>query len=190
MPSFGDPGARLLVLGLAPAAHGANRTGRMFTGDSSGDWLYRALHKAGFADRARSVARDDGLELRGAWIAATAHCAPPDNRPTPDEMRRCQPFLEREIAALPSLRAVLALGRIAWDAALRVQRSRGVEPTVRVAFAHGATLAWTDGLRMVGSYHPSRQNTQTGRLDEKMLDEAVFLARRACGLRALVRPRT
>jgi len=189
VPSFGDPRARLLVLGLAPAAHGANRTGRMFTGDSSGDWLYRALHRAGFASAARSVARDDGLDLRGAWITATAHCAPPDNRPTPDEIRRCQPFLEREIEALADLRAVLALGRIAWDAALRVQRARGVEPTDRVPFAHGATLAWDDGLRMVGSYHPSRQNTQTGRLDERMLDLAVALARRACGLRAPRRTR-
>jgi uracil-DNA glycosylase family 4 len=182
VPSFGDPGARLLVLGLAPAAHGANRTGRMFTGDSSGDWLYRALHRAGFASRARSVGRDDGLVLRHAWITAVAHCAPPDNRPAPPEIARCQPFLERELAALGSLRTILALGRIAWDAALRVQRARGAEPVERSAFAHGATLAWSDGLRMVGSYHPSRQNTQTGRLREEMLDEAVRLARHACGL--------
>jgi len=182
VPSFGDPGARLLVLGLAPAAHGANRTGRMFTGDSSGEWLYRALHRAGFASQARSVARDDGLALRHAWITAAAHCAPPDNKPTPSEIARCQPFLERELAALGSLRTILALGRIAWDAALRVQRARGAEPVARTAFAHGATLAWSDGLRMVGSYHPSRQNTQTGRLREDMLDEAVRLARQACGL--------
>ncbi|MFM8408975.1 MAG: uracil-DNA glycosylase [Alphaproteobacteria bacterium] len=187
VPSFGDPGARLLVLGLAPAAHGANRTGRMFTGDSSGDWLYRALHRAGFANRARSVSRDDGLVLRHAWIAAAAHCAPPDNKPLPAEMENCRPFLEREIAALPRLRAILALGKIAWDTALRVQRDRGAEPLARVAFAHEASLEWSDGLRMVGSYHPSRQNTQTGRLDEAMLDRAVALSRRACGLPAVRR---
>ena len=180
VPAFGDPRARLLVLGLAPAAHGANRTGRMFTGDSSGDWLYRALHRAGFADRPRSASRDDGLVLRGAWVTAAAHCAPPDNRPTPEELGCCRPFLERELGALRSLRAVLALGRIAWDAALRAQRSRGVEPTERAGFGHGTEIRWSDGLRMIGSYHPSRQNTQTRRLTEAMLDEAVARARAVC----------
>jgi len=189
VPGFGDPAARVLLLGLAPAAHGANRTGRMFTGDRSGDWLYGALHRAGLASRADARSRDDGLELRGAFVSATCRCAPPDNRPTPDEMARCAPFLDRELELLGELRVVVALGRIAWDAALRRagRASAGAGPSrPRPAFAHGAETRLALGreaapLWLIGSYHPSQQNTQTGRLTRPMLDavleRAVFLAR-------------
>ena len=180
VPSFGDPDARLLVLGLAPAAHGANRTGRMFTGDRSGDWLYGALHRTGFANRAESVARDDGLVLRGAMVSATCRCAPPGNRPTAEEIDACSEYLDREIELLVNLRVAVALGRIAWDAVVR--RAKRVAPDdlprPRPAFAHGAEVALglragSRPVRLLGSYHPSQQNTFTGRLTRTML-ESVF----------------
>jgi uracil-DNA glycosylase len=178
VPGFGDPAARLLIVGLAPAAHGANRTGRMFTGDSSADFLMRALHRAGFANRSTSDRRDDGLVLRDAYIAAAARCAPPDNKPTPSEIARCLPYLDAEIAALKDLRAVVALGRIAFDACLTVLGRRGAEVRPKPAFAHAAVCPI--GLCqpvLIASYHPSRQNTNTGRLTPAMFD-AVFTAAR------------
>ncbi len=188
MPGFGDRRARLLVVGLAPAAHGANRTGRMFTGDESGRWLYRALWRAGLSSAETSESRDDGLELSGAYITAVCRCAPPANRPTPAEMAACAPFLDREIDALGGLRVVLALGRIAWDAVLRRGRraAPGALPRPLPRFAHGAEaevtlVAGAPPVRLVGSYHPSRQNTHTRRLTEPMLDRAVRRAARGLG---------
>jgi uracil-DNA glycosylase family 4 len=170
---FGDARARLLVLGLAPAAHGGNRTGRVFTGDRSGDWLYRALHRAGFASQATSIARGDGLRLRDCYVTVAVRCAPPDNRPATDERDRCQPFLARELAALPRVRVIVALGGFAWDAALRLLRERGnVLPSPRPRFGHGVEASIGD-VTLLGSYHPSQQNTFTGRLREEDLD-AVF----------------
>jgi uracil-DNA glycosylase family 4 len=181
VPGFGDARARLWVLGLAPAAHGGNRTGRVFTGDSSGDWLYRALHDAGFARLPTSVSRDDGQELRDVYISAAARCAPPDNRPARDELANCAPYLDRELAALPCLRVIVALGRIAFDAALKLLVTHGRElPRPRPAFAHRACYQLGSAgnpaappVAVLCSYHPSRQNTQTGRLTRAMLD-AVF----------------
>jgi uracil-DNA glycosylase family 4 len=172
VPGFGDPRARVLVLGLAPAAHGGNRTGRVFTGDRSGDFLFAALHRAGFADRPTSVARDDGLTMTGAYVAAVNRCAPPGNRPTPDERDRCLPFLERELRALPGLRAIVALGAFAWDGALRAVASLGHVARPRPRFAHLAE-AVVGPYVLLGSFHPSQQNTFTGRLTPAMLD-AVF----------------
>jgi uracil-DNA glycosylase family 4 len=170
VPSFGDPGARILIVGLAPGAHGANRTGRMFTGDRSGEWLYGALHRAGLATRPESVWRDDGLELRNAWITAAVRCVPPANKPTAAERDTCRPFLEREVRALADLRAVVALGGFAWDAILRVLRDLdyGV-PVPKPKFGHGAEVG-IDDLVLIGSYHPSQQNTFTGRLKREMFD--------------------
>jgi uracil-DNA glycosylase family 4 len=179
LPGFGDRRARILLLGLAPAAHGANRTGRMFTGDRSGDWLYRALHRAGLANQPTSVSRDDGLKLRGAYISAACRCAPPGNRPTRDELERCAPYLDRELELLGGLRVVLALGGIAWDTALRCARrvAPGDVPRPRPRFGHGAEsrlrLRAGAPLWLVASYHPSQQNTLTGRLTEPMLDRVV-----------------
>ena len=173
VPGFGDPDARLLVVGLAPAAHGGNRTGRVFTGDRSGDWLYRALHRAGFANQPTSEQRDDGLRLAGVYVTAVNRCAPPANRPTPEERDNCLPYLEREIALLTDLRVIVALGSYALDG---VARGLGLRP--RPKFGHGAEVA-LDGRTIVCSYHPSQQNTFTGHLTEEMLD-AVF--RRARGL--------
>lgn len=185
VPGFGDPAARLLIVGLAPAAHGANRTGRMFTGDRSGDWLYRALHRAGFANQPDSTARDDGLELRDTWITAAVRCAPPGNRPTPEERDTCAEWLSREIALLPDLRVAVALGGFGWDALLRVLDRRGWKvPRPKPMFGHLACveLAGEDRrLSLIGSYHPSQQNTFTGRLTEVMFD-AVWSA--AAGLLA------
>ena len=182
VPAFGDPDARLLIVGLAPAAHGANRTGRMFTGDSSGMWLYRALHRAGFASRAESTDRRDGLRLRGAYVTAAAHCAPPDNRPEPAELRACRPFLVRELRLLRGARVILALGQVAFDAALAAWgEAGGVVPRPKPAFAHGGEVPLDDQRLLLASYHPSRQNTQTGRLTEAMLDAVVARARAACG---------
>jgi uracil-DNA glycosylase family 4 len=171
VPGFGDPRAQLLILGLAPAAHGANRTGRMFTGDRSGDFLYGALHEAGFASQTTSRHRGDGLALRNCYITAALRCAPPLNKPRPQELRNCQPYLEREMQLLPCLRAVLVLGRIAFDAYLRVLAPRqGFPRRSTFHFAHGASFALPDGLpRLFCSYHPSQQNTQTGRLTPPML---------------------
>lgn len=176
VPSFGDPGARLLVVGLAPAAHGGNRTGRVFTGDSSGDWLYEALHRHGFANQPTSVARDDGLALTGAWVTAANHCAPPDNRPTLEEQAACRPFLVEELEAMRDLRVVLALGRIAWDAVIKAMGDAGrPAPRPRPGFGHLAEFRpWGPTAPiLLGSFHPSRQNTNTGRLTRSMF-HAVF----------------
>ncbi len=174
VPSIGDPDARLLIVGLAPAAHGANRTGRMFTGDSSGVWLWEALHRFGFVDRAVSVHRNDGLRLTDCWITAAAHCAPPDNRPDRAELDRCRPFLVRELALLRQVRVVVALGRIAWENWLRAAGWWDRLPArERPPFAHGAESVLPDGRTMITSFHPSRQNTNTGRLTREMW-HAVF----------------
>ena len=169
MPAFGDPAARLLIIGLAPAAHGANRTGRMFTGDSSGDWLYEALHRYGFASRPDSRSADDGLTLTGCWITAAARCAPPDNKPTSDELLRCRPYLERELGLLGAVKVVLVLGRVAWESWLRASGWRErLPPPERPRFAHGAEAILPDGRVLLVSYHPSRQNTNTGKLTREM----------------------
>ena len=190
VPSFGDPKARLIVVGLAPAAHGANRTGRMFTGDSSGDWLYRALHRAGFANQPTSHRRDDGLALRGAYITAAGRCAPPDNKPTTAELEACRPYLIAEMESFLSHAshtrplAVLALGAIAHAAAFAALTSCGVTiPRPRPRFGHGAITRLQDGrVAVLASYHPSRQNTQTGRLTEPMLDAIMLKAKELLGL--------
>jgi len=186
VPGFGDRSARILVLGLAPAAHGANRTGRMFTGDRSGEWLYAALHRAGLADRAASVHRDDGLALCGTFISAACRCAPPGNRPSPEELARCAPFLDREIELLDRLRVVVALGRIGWDAALARAARAGELPRPRPVFAHAAQARLGIGrsgtpLWLLGCYHPSQQNTFTGRLTRPMLDAVLRRALRLAG---------
>ena len=175
VPGFGDPDAHLLVVGLAPAAHGANRTGRMFTGDRSGEWLYRALHRAGYANRPDSVRRGDGLTLTGAWITAPVKCAPPANKPAPDERDRCRPFLRREMDALANLRVIVALGAFAYQA---MARELGLRPRPR--FGHGAEAELDDGRTLLCSFHVSQQNTFTGRLTAEMLD-AVFDRARALG---------
>jgi len=177
---IGDPDARLLVVGLAPAAHGANRTGRMFTGDRSGDWLYRALHRAGFANQPTSEHRHDGLALRGAYVTAPVHCAPPANRPTAAEREECRSWFERELDLLPSVRMMVALGGFAFDHVLRVLADRGVGvPSPRPRFGHGAEVE-TGGPVVLGSYHPSQQNTFTGRLTEPMFDAVFAEAARRC----------
>jgi uracil-DNA glycosylase family 4 len=171
VPSFGDPEARLLIVGLAPAAHGANRTGRMFTGDRSGDFLYRALHETGFASQPVSISRDDGQELRDAYITAAVRCAPPDNKPSPEEIRNCRDYFEREMELLPNLRVVVALGRVAFDAYLSVLRERGLIRS-RSAFRFGHDQEHRTGPDqplLISSYHPSQQNTSTGRLTHAML---------------------
>ncbi len=182
VPGFGDLGARLVIVGLAPGAHGANRTGRVFTGDSSGDTLYAALYRAGFANQPTAQHRDDGLELTDAFITAVVRCVPPGNRPSPEEMAACRPFLAREWALMPDMRVILALGQIAFDGCLRLLREVGQSDLPRAKFSHGAHYsspsAFPAGLRhLVASYHPSRQNTQTGRLTPAMLDEVFALAR-------------
>ncbi len=171
VPSFGDPEAELLILGLAPAAHGANRTGRMFTGDRSGEFLYRALYEAGFANQPSSVERGDGLELRGCYITAALRCAPPGNKPRPRELANCRSYLEGEFKLLRRVRAVLALGRIAFETYLRiVAGGDGFPPRSSFRFAHGASYALSGGLpRLFASYHPSQQNTQTGKLTPAMM---------------------
>jgi uracil-DNA glycosylase len=169
IPGFGDPAARILVLGLAPAAHGANRTGRVFTGDRSGDWLFRAMHRAGLANQPTSVAADDGLALHGAWVTAAVKCAPPGNAPLPDERDACAPFLARELASLADVRVIVCLGQFGYEAACR---HLGVSPRPR--FGHGAEVPLRDGRTLLCSFHPSQQNTFTGRLTEPMLD-AVFV---------------
>jgi uracil-DNA glycosylase len=182
VPGFGDPRARLLLIGLAPAAHGANRTGRVFTGDGvggSGDFLMSALHRAGFANIPTSHAPDDGLRLRDAFIAAAVRCAPPDNKPTPEEIATCQAHLESEIAALPRVRVVVALGRIAFDAYLRLLKHLGVTIAPRPAFGHNVAHQLGNGVTIIGCYHPSRQNTNTGKLTAPMMDE-VFARARVC----------
>jgi uracil-DNA glycosylase family 4 len=179
---FGDPAAAVLVVGLAPAAHGGNRTGRVFTGDRSGDWLFGSMHRTGFANQPQSVSCDDGLTLRGAYVAAAVRCAPPANRPTPDERDRCLPYLARELALLPGLAVVVALGGFAYDAAARVLALAGTPvPAPRPRFAHGLEVP-TGGPTVVCCYHPSQQNTFTGRLTEAMIDDVFDRARALGGL--------
>jgi uracil-DNA glycosylase family 4 len=173
VPGFGDPRARLLVVGLAPAAHGANRTGRMFTGDRSGDWLFAALHRAGFASQPTSTSRDDGLTLNDAYVTATVHCAPPGNRPDPSERVACAPYLARELTLLDRASVVVALGQVAWSA---LSSHFGLRPRPR--FGHLAECALPGERTMIGSYHPSQQNTFTGTLNVPMFD-AVFARARA-----------
>ncbi len=177
LPGFGDPAARVLVLGLAPAAHGGNRTGRIFTGDRSGDWLFAALWRAGYANQPTSVSREDGLRLSDCFITAAVRCAPPANRPLPAERDRCRPWLEAELALLSSVRVIVCLGGFAWDAALRVMASMGLSiPRPRPRFAHGRA-AQVGRLTLLGCYHPSQQNTFTGRLTEAMMDEVLTRTR-------------
>jgi len=184
VPGFGDPGARLMVVGLAPAAHGANRTGRLFTGDgagASGDFLMAALHRAGFSNIATSRQPNDGLVLTDAFISAAVRCAPPDNRPTPREIGRCLPHLGAEIEALPNIRVVVALGRIAFDAYLQLLKREGMTVQPRPVFGHGATCRLPNGRMLIGCYHPSRQNTNTGRLTPAMVDDVMRTATREIG---------
>jgi uracil-DNA glycosylase family 4 len=179
VPGFGDPRARVLILGLAPGAHGSNRTGRPFTGDGSGHFLYRVLHQAGFASQPTATHRDDGLELRDAYITATVRCAPPQNKPTPQEIARCAPFLDREFAALVDVKVVVALGKIAFDAYLNYLKRRGLlEKKAGLVFGHGAEYVLPDGRKLVCAYHPSLQNTNTGKLTEKMLLDVFRKARK------------
>lgn len=184
VPGFGDRAARVLVLGLAPAAHGANRTGRVFTGDGgggSGDFLMSAMHRHGFASIPTSQSIHDGLQLRDAFIAAAVRCAPPDNKPTPEEILACQPHLEAELAQLPNVRIVVALGKIAFDVWWRVMAGRGVAVRPRPAFAHGAVYKPKGGPIVVASYHPSRQNTNTGKLTPEMMSSVFRKAAKLVG---------
>jgi len=181
VPGFGDPRARLLLVGLAPAAHGANRTGRVFTGDGgggSGDFLMAALHRAGYANIPTSQHRDDGLTLRDAYIAAAVRCAPPDNKPTPEEIGNCLPHLAAEIEALSRVRIVVALGRIAFDAYLQLLKRRGQVVRPRPLFGHGMAHRLPNAQMLIGCYHPSRQNTNTGKLTAEMMDDVFRLASR------------
>jgi len=176
VPSFGDPYARLLILGLAPAAHGANRTGRMFTGDRSGDYLYRSLHRAGFASQPESRSASDGLMLRDVWITASAHCAPPDNKPLPEELLNCRRYLEREMDSLHDLRVVVALGKLAFDTWLRILKLRSrIERMADFQFGHN--VLYPVNPAVLCSYHPSQQNTSTGKLTQSMLDDVFIRAR-------------
>ncbi len=178
VPGFGDPRARVLILGLAPGAHGSNRTGRMFTGDSSGVFLFRTLYETGFANQPTSRQRNDGLRLNDAYITATLRCAPPGNKPLPEEIRNCAPFLDRELAGLKNVRVVVALGRIAFDAYLSyLKRCGWLERRKTYVFAHGAQYRMPDGRALLASYHPSNQNTQTGKLTQRMFYEIFRKAR-------------
>jgi uracil-DNA glycosylase len=178
VPGFGDPRARLLIVGLAPAAHGGNRTGRMFTGDRSGDFLYAALHRAGMANQPTSVHRDDGLALQGAFITAPCRCAPPANKPLPEELANCSTWLDREVALLPEVRVVLALGAIGWAAALAHFARRGLPvPRPRPLFGHGAEAQIPGGPILLGCYHVSQQNTNTGKLTPAMIDRVLRRAK-------------
>jgi len=181
VPGFGDKLARLAVVGLAPAAHGGNRTGRVFTGDRSGDWLWAALWRAGLATQPESVSKDDGLRAMGVWVTAAVRCAPPQNRPTPQERDNCLPYLERELDALSTVRAVLALGAFGYEA---LCRTLGVRK--RPVFGHGVEVPLSDGRFIVCSYHPSQQNTFTGKLTEEMLDTVIRRAAHLAGLGAAI----
>lgn len=173
VPGFGDPNARLLILGLAPAAHGGNRTGRVFTGDRSGDFLFAALHKAGFANQPTSLRRDDGLRLKNAYVAAVCRCAPPGNKPLPQEILNCRPYLECELGVLQP-KAVLSLGKIAWDGFLAVLKQQGkISSRAGYVFGHGAEVEFPGGARLFGVYHPSQQNTQTGKLTPAMYAQVL-----------------
>jgi uracil-DNA glycosylase len=189
VPSFGDTDARLLILGLAPGAHGANRTGRMFTGDSSGDYLYRVLHATGFASQPGSRAIDDGLQLRDVYITASAHCAPPDNKPTREEIAACRQFLERELELLTNVKVIVALGRIAFDNYLNILWQQGrITARSSFVFAHNAIHRTAEDLPvLISSYHPSQQNTSTGKLTEEMLRAVFEAAKKQMG--DLPRPR-
>ena len=178
VPGFGDPAARILLIGLAPAAHGGNRTGRVFTGDASGDFLFAALHRAGLADRPVSRRADDGLTLTDVYIAAAVRCAPPANKPLPSERDECAPYLVRELAALQNVRAVVALGAYGWDAALRALAANGHRHSAKPRFGHGAAVD-VGPYRLIGTYHPSQQNTFTGRLTATMLDDVLASAKAA-----------
>jgi uracil-DNA glycosylase family 4 len=179
VPGFGDPDARVLVFGLAPAAHGGNRTGRVFTGDRSGDWLFGAMHRAGLANQPTSTHLGDGLELHDAWIAAAVRCAPPANRPTPQERDTCLPWTVAELELLPRLRVIVCLGGFAWDAALRLRAAAGLaNPRPRPRFGHDVLFDTGDRLPLLGCFHPSQQNTFTGKLTQGMM-EAVFARARA-----------
>ncbi|MBI3587244.1 MAG: uracil-DNA glycosylase, partial [Ignavibacteriales bacterium] len=170
-PSFGDPQARLLLVGLAPAAHGGNRTGRMFTGDRSGDWLYRALHKFGFANQPTSISRNDGLKLFNCYITATCRCAPPQNKLLPSEIRHCRPFLLKELALLKNIKVVVGLGKVGFDSAINSFQEIGLASfTKKPKFAHGAEYQLTNNVTLIASFHPSQQNTFTGKLTEPMFD--------------------
>ncbi len=189
VPGFGDPAARIVILGLAPGAHGANRTGRVFTGDRSGDFLFAALHRAGLANQRQSTSRDDGLALRDVFVTVPVRCVPPNNRPLPEELARCAPFLDRELASLPGLRVVITLGAIAWNAYFDHHGRVGARAAVaRPKFGHGAVWVPSEGqaqvtsLTVLGSYHVSQQNTQTGRLTEAMFDAVVQRAQSLAGL--------
>ena len=176
VPGFGDPAARVLLLGLAPAAHGANRTGRVFTGDRSGDFLFAALHRTGFANQPTSTHRDDGLQLRDAWITAAVRCAPPANKPLPAERDRCLPWTLAELEHLPDVEIVVCLGAFGWDAALRLAAAKGVRARPRPKFGHGVE-AVVGGWTLLGCFHPSQQNTFTGVLTPPMLDDVLARAR-------------
>jgi uracil-DNA glycosylase len=179
VPGFGSAKARLLIVGLAPAAHGGNRTGRIFTGDRSGDWLYRALYRFGFANQPRSVSRDDGMRLIDCYITATVRCAPPGNKPLPDEFERCRPFLVDELRLLTQVRVVIALGKIAFDGYLKACRELGhLLPHPLPAFGHGQVHRLPWGVMLIGSYHPSQQNTFTGKLTAPMFDAVFAKARK------------
>jgi len=179
VPAFGDPEARILVVGLAPAAHGANRTGRMFTGDRSGDWLYRALHRAGLANQSTSTARDDDLALRSVLVTAAVRCAPPANKPTPEEQATCSAWLEEEIEQLRDVRVFVALGALAFQRAWRIVGGPGKRPR----FGHLAEATLPDGRTLLGSFHPSQQNTFTGKLTEPMFDRVWARAKELAGIR-------
>ncbi|MGB7547268.1 MAG: uracil-DNA glycosylase, partial [Terracidiphilus sp.] len=184
VPSFGDPQARVLALGLAPGAHGSNRTGRIFTGDGSGNFLYPVLHEAGFASQANATSRDDGMQLTGLWISAVVRCAPPANKPTPEEQRNCAPWLDEELRLLRNLRAVVCLGRIAFDGLLsHLQRTEHLESRSAFVFRHGAEYILPSGLIAIASYHPSLQNTNTGKLTRHMFLAVFKRARQLADLR-------
>jgi uracil-DNA glycosylase len=179
LPGFGDPRAELLLVGLAPAANGGNRTGRIFTGDESGHWLFRALWEAGFANQPTSIHRDDGLRLTNAYITATVRCAPPANKPLLEEITRCQPYLLEELALLDRVRVVVGLGRIGWQAYLRARKATAAAPPLaRPEFGHGSLTRFADGVTLLGCYHPSQQNTFTGKLTRPMLRAVFAKARR------------
>jgi uracil-DNA glycosylase family 4 len=183
VPSFGDPGARVLVLGLAPGAHGSNRTGRPFTGDGSGDFLYPVLHEAGFASQAKASGRGDGMKLTGLWISAVVRCAPPANKPTPEEQRNCAPWLDEELGLLGNLRVVVCLGRIAFDGFLaHAQRAGQLASRREFVFGHGAEYVLPSGLKLLASYHPSLQNTNTGKLTRPMFLDIFRRARNLADL--------
>src|SRR5262245_4720056 len=182
VPSFGDPQARLLIIGLAPAAHGGNRTGRVFTGDRSGDWLYGALYEAGFANQPTSIHKDDGLKLIDCYITAAVHCAPPDNKPLPEEFTACRPYLLHELAVLKQVQVIVALGQIAFTTYLTARRALGLSvPSPLPRFGHGYAHSLDNGITLLGSYHPSQQNTFTGRLTREMFQSIFFTARDLIG---------